>query len=547
MKSTLLLCALFSMLFNCLQSQPVIQQDSAALVSLFNHTGGASWSNHQNWLTGNPVSTWFGVTISSNRVITLTLNSNNLTGSLPDSISYLTGLTSLNLSKNKITGDIPSTIGRLSALTSLNLSANSFTGSLPDSIGLLTGLTLLNMHNSKISGSIPSTIGNLVRINILDLSHNNLTGSIPSTVGNLTKAATMDLSFNQLSGSLPAEIGNMDSLKTLSLGINELSGNIPAALGNLKKLGTFTINVNQLTGSIPASFGNLSSLYQLDLSNNELSGAIPATLGNATTAQIISVNNNELTGNIPSSISKIRGLLILDVSTNQLTGSIPLSIFSIPTLEYIEAYLNQFTDGPDLSSLSRSFPILTLAIGANRYTFKTLEYVGGHIPQGYYDPQAPIEIHQHNSKLAVSAGGTLSNNTYVWYKAGSTTSTTIIGDSTFIPTETGSYYANIFNSVATGTVLTTDTVSYSTVTAITQNKPVSLYPNPARSILTVKGLNANLKNIITITDIAGNRRIYIVADKQTFVQCDISRLEPGSYTLKVSNTSNSNSLLFQKQ
>jgi Leucine-rich repeat (LRR) protein len=521
MKSSLFLCLLLS--FNYLHAQSVITQDSAALVNLYNITHGSSWTHHDNWLTAKPVSTWYGVTVAGTRVAGLALSNNNLTGTIPDSLGQLTALQNLDFSKDKLNGPIPSAIGKLQALKTLNLSANLFSSSLPDSIGMLTNLTHLSLRNAKLTGSIPATIGNLVNVAIFDLSRNSFTGSIPTTIGNLINAVTVDLTGNQLSGS------------------------IPSTIGNLKKATAITLNANQITGSIPSSIGNLANIYQLDISYNQLTGSIPASVGNATTAQILSFNDNQLTGIIPSSISKIRGLITLDVSTNHLTGTLPPGIFSIPTLEFFEAYLNQLTDGPDLSGLTRSFPALELAIGANRFTFKTLQYAAGHIKDCYYDPQAPIDVHQHGSKLAVSAGGTLSKNTYVWYKTGSATGTTLVGDSTFTPAEAGSYFANIYNSIATGTVLTTDTVSYSTVTAVETIRKISVYPNPAKNIITVQGLNAALKNNITIADVMGNIRLQIVADKQASVQCDISRLQPGNYTLKVSNTNNSTSLLFQKQ
>jgi Leucine-rich repeat (LRR) protein len=511
------------MLFNCSNAQPVNTQDSASLVNLYNRTHGSSWAHHDNWLTAKPVSTWYGVTVTGIRVAGLSLSDNNLTGTIPDSLGLLTALQSLDFSKDKLSGPIPSAIGRLQALKSLNLSANSFSGSLPDSIGMLTNLGILNIHNAKLTGSIPVTIGNLVNLTILDLSRNSLTGSIPGTIGNLVKVVTLDLGSNQLSGS------------------------IPSTIGNLKKVYTFTLNANQLTGAIPATIGNLPGLYQFDASYNFLSGRIPASIGNATTTQFIGLSENRLTGPIPGTFAKMQGLQVLDLRGNQLSGNVPLIIFSIPTLSSFEVAGNQLTDGPDLSSLTRTFHFYELALGANRFTFKTLEYVAGHISAVDYNPQAPIAVHQHGNTLAVSAGGTLSNNTYVWYKTGSGTTITIVGDSTFTPTAPGSYYANIYNSIATATVLTTDTVSYSTVSAVAAGKSISVYPNPAKAVLTVQGLNADLKNIITITDVAGNRRFQVTAGKQTSVQCDISRLQPGSYTLKVSNTNNSTSLLFQKQ
>jgi hypothetical protein len=53
-----------------------------------------------------------------------------------------------------------------------------------------------------------------------------------------------------------------------------------------------------------------------------------------------------------------------------------------------------------------------------------------------YEKQRRIAVHQNNNTLSVYAGGTLSNNTYKWFKDGALVST-INGDSTFTPTAAG--------------------------------------------------------------------------------------------------------------
>jgi hypothetical protein len=65
----------------------------------------------------------------------LDLRSNNLVGTLPNTLSALTNLQYLYLHVNSLTGTIPSTIGALTALVKLYLHTNAFTGSLPLSLG----------------------------------------------------------------------------------------------------------------------------------------------------------------------------------------------------------------------------------------------------------------------------------------------------------------------------------------------------------------------------------------------------------------------------
>ena len=81
--------------------------------------------------------------------VELDLSDNNLTGSLPGGIRFLTELQVLNVSGNNMTG-IPAEIGQLSNLRILNYSDNGITG-LPNELGNLENLEVFNL-----SGNNPS-------------------------------------------------------------------------------------------------------------------------------------------------------------------------------------------------------------------------------------------------------------------------------------------------------------------------------------------------------------------------------------------------------
>ena len=68
--------------------------------------------------------------------------------------------TSLILYQNQMSGTIPTEIGWLTQLTALGLMSNQLTGTIPCTIptemGLLTQLTYLNSHNdTPFTGTIP--------------------------------------------------------------------------------------------------------------------------------------------------------------------------------------------------------------------------------------------------------------------------------------------------------------------------------------------------------------------------------------------------------
>ena len=77
--------------------------DRDALVAFYNATGGANWTNNDNWLTDEPLDDWHGVTAdSSGRVTRLYLVRNGLTGDIPAELGNLSNLTRLDLSSTTV-------------------------------------------------------------------------------------------------------------------------------------------------------------------------------------------------------------------------------------------------------------------------------------------------------------------------------------------------------------------------------------------------------------------------------------------------------------
>src|SRR6266536_1603422 len=247
-KSTLF-CLAFALFANIsiTVNAEVNQQDSLALVDLYNSTNGPNWNNHTNWLTKNTVSTWYGVTIKNKRVTQIVLPMNNLTGSLPSSLSDLISLNHLELQKNQLIGSIPSSLGNLTNLGFIELADNQLSGGIPSSFGNLTNLGFLELTNNNFSGNIPSSLGNLKELAYLILRRNQLSGAIPSSIGNLTRLQNLQLQGNQLSGSIPSSLGNLTGLFWLYLSYNRLSGSIPSSLNNLSHLSNVNLRHNRFT------------------------------------------------------------------------------------------------------------------------------------------------------------------------------------------------------------------------------------------------------------------------------------------------------------
>lgn len=250
------------------------QGDSLALVAIYNSTGGSQWNDNTNWLSEQPMSKWRGVIVKENRVTTLDLSSNNLTGEMPVEISELTNLTFLYLFSNQLTGEIPPEIGKLTNLIALFLDNNFLTGSIPEEIGDLQFLTHLNLYANELSGDIPPEIGNLLFLKEFNIMGCNLSGSIPEEIGNLSEMVSLYLNDNKLTGSIPVEIGNLKKLVNLSFAANPLSGELPEEIGALPELLNLFLYDNGLSGDIPAWFKDMANLQVLALNGNDFTGGL---------------------------------------------------------------------------------------------------------------------------------------------------------------------------------------------------------------------------------------------------------------------------------
>jgi Leucine-rich repeat (LRR) protein len=162
--------------------EPLI--DFYTMASLFYSTNGGFWANTTNWLTPEPVCTWFGVQCAGSGLITaVNLASNNLLGQMPPELGLLSSrLTSLDLSSNMIVGRLPSETTLLAGLTTLNLSRNGLSGPLPSQIGEMKSIEKFFINNNKFSDTIPVEIGLWSNLRSARFDNNDFTGDMPSEI-----------------------------------------------------------------------------------------------------------------------------------------------------------------------------------------------------------------------------------------------------------------------------------------------------------------------------------------------------------------------------
>ena len=253
-----------------------IEKERNALIALYNATNGSGWNNRTNWGTNNPLSEWYGIRTDENgRVYEINLNNNNLSGFLPNEISYLKKLQELSISDNEIGGELPDGFYELENLRHFYAYNANFEGKISSKIGQLKKLWTFIAANNKFVGPLPNEIGEIPHLYTIDLRNNPLACNFPISICSNTELETLYLSECGIYGNIPTEIGNLTNLIRLELENNKLSGTIPSTIGNLEKLESFKLHNNQLTGSIPGEIVKLTALNTISLCGNKDINSIP--------------------------------------------------------------------------------------------------------------------------------------------------------------------------------------------------------------------------------------------------------------------------------
>ncbi|KAH7657409.1 Non-specific serine/threonine protein kinase protein, partial [Dioscorea alata] len=280
----------------------------------------------------------------------LALGNNHLGAQTTSDWEFLNALTNcsnlqiLEFSDNLFNSMLPSSIANLSTqLQWLSMENNQITGSIPEEMGRYINLTVLLMHDNLLTGSIPASIGRLQSLHRLSLSENRFSGEIPSSLGNLTQLNELNLGGNGFEGNIPGSLGNLQNLNFLNLSCNKLKGSIPKEVVSLSSLSKFLdVSYNFLIGPLPLEVGSLKNLVGFNLSENQLSGEIPSTLGQCLLLEYLLLEGNSFEGTIPSSLSNLKGLQQLDLSHNNLSGQIPEFLENFQFLNYLNLSFNDF-------------------------------------------------------------------------------------------------------------------------------------------------------------------------------------------------------------
>jgi hypothetical protein len=169
-------------------------------------------------------------------VITLALDDNDLTGTIPTELARCQNLEIITLYNNKLTGDVGPVITSAlpQSLIALNLDENLLTGTIPPSIGMFTDLYFLNVHGSNLSGTIPNELGLLSMLTFLSLSSNSFNGTVPTSLASLPllgKSTQSLLFLYPVCNFFSHSMSILWITESLYLNDNDLTGSLDAFCG----------------------------------------------------------------------------------------------------------------------------------------------------------------------------------------------------------------------------------------------------------------------------------------------------------------------------
>ncbi len=201
--------------------------DRAALVALYEATGGDGWTDNANWLSDSPIGQWSGVTVhATGRVAALALTGNNLVGTVPPELGSLTALAQIDLGGNRLDGCLPANLRGQLNIPGSDLAGLPFCAGDRDALVALYEATGGDswtdndgwLSDSPIGQWYGVTADDSGQVTALGLNDNNLVGTVPPDLSALTALILLDLGGNRLDGCVPVDLYARDQLDVRPLG-----------------------------------------------------------------------------------------------------------------------------------------------------------------------------------------------------------------------------------------------------------------------------------------------------------------------------------------
>lgn len=247
------------------------------------------------------------------------------------SFKHLCNLKLLDLENSNTGGDITELMERLpnchwNKLETLDLSLNNISGELPNWPAPLTNLTYFSMTGNNLTGILPAWVWALRKLQVLDLRGNKINGVVNEDhLNSLTDLVLLGLGSTLLQIKIRPNWIPPFKLQAVLLESLQLGPAFPSWLKSqtsIKVLGISNASINAIPDWFWVVF---SRAVFLELADNQITRTLPATL-EFMAADTMVLSNNRLNGTIPKFP---RNITYIDISRNSLSGSLP-SDFGAP-------------------------------------------------------------------------------------------------------------------------------------------------------------------------------------------------------------------------
>ena len=371
-------------IYMTLENEPyyIGRNDSLILVDMYNSMGGQNWTI--SWDLSSPVVDWAGVEIAYGSVFSVNLNDNNLTGTMPTSVSGFSRINKpnfeINIGANRLDFE--------SAEDFVNL-ISLFTYSPQAKIYSTIDTTILQGQSITFTSETPGNFNTYqwFKDNAILIGETNPTleiiNAIPDDAGMYycvvrnTQATQLVLERHTIDLNVEGFVNSTDSLALVRIfeengGINWI---MPWNLNNPvatwegvtlrgDKLRELDLSRRNLVGVLPEVFNAdlFSELRYLSFFDNRLEGQIPTTIGELLTLTYLDLDKNQFSGSVPASFGGLVNLQALWLSRNNL-DTLPEEIGNLSSLQSLYLNDNNFTSLP--STIGNLSELLVLNVSDN--------------------------------------------------------------------------------------------------------------------------------------------------------------------------------------
>ena len=392
------------------------EEDSLAMVSLYNSTNGTSWTDNTNWLGGD-LATWNGITIQNQRVTDLSLPNNNLDGSVPWDFGYADSLVNVDLSNNLLVDTLPDSWEQFHALVTADFSENDLT-SIPN-LKLLTppahNLTTLDVTGNKLQfGDLETNLGiatfNYVPQDSISIYRDTLfDAGTESFLEFMVSGSNNSYQWYRADNENPTD----ESIISISTYDTLLFENPVFEDEDWYRM--------EATSAIITDLTLTSGYINLGISSLKRDSTALMRLYESTDGDNWALNTNWGTGNIVDwvgvTLNDLQDRVIgVSLSGNSLDGPVPPKFRDITKIENVDFSNNEISDLPNMTFMKE---INSLDVSENRLGFEEIIY-NLDVPGFVYDNQKKIKIEDPVRRLQFGTDDSLKvqvsgiGNQYQW-------------------------------------------------------------------------------------------------------------------------------------